>query len=72
MPWNYLEPHQTRNGQPSAYEVKLAGAIEEIFGHGTHDLTGLLAELNGNGPTAPNGQPWTEDSFTTEMRRLGA
>lgn len=72
MPWNYLEPHQSRHGQPSPYETKLAGAIEEIFGHGTHDLAGLLAELNADGLTAPDGRPWTEESFTAEMHKLGA
>jgi hypothetical protein len=72
MPWNYLEPHQSRQGQPSAYEVKLAGAIEEIFGRRTHDLPGLLAELNSAGLTAPDGRPWAEESFTAEMHRLGA
>lgn len=72
MPWNHLEPRQSRGGQPSPYEVKLAGAIEEIFGRGTHDLTGLLAELDAAGLTAPDGRPWTEESFTSEMHRLGA
>jgi hypothetical protein len=72
MPWNYLEPHQSRNGQPSPYEAKLAGAIEEIFGRGTHDLAGLLAELGGAGLVAPDGRPWAEESFTSEMHRLGA
>lgn len=71
MPWNYLEPHQSRDSAPTAYEMKLAGAIEEIFGRGIHDLPGLLAELNAAGLTAPNGAAWTEESFTTEMHRLG-
>jgi hypothetical protein len=72
MPSNYLEPHQSRQGQPAPYEVKLAGAIEEIFGRGTHGIVELLIELNGAGLTAPDGRPWTEESFTTEMHRLGA
>lgn len=72
MPWNYLEPHQSRQGPPSPYEVKLAGAIEEAFGRGTHDLPGLLAELKSAGLAAPDGRPFTEESFTAEMHRLGA
>jgi hypothetical protein len=69
---NYLEPMQSRPAPPSAYETKLAGAIEEIFGRGIHDLPGLLAELNDAGLLSPDGGPWNEQSFTAEMHRLGA
>lgn len=72
MPSNYLSPSQSRQHPPTPYETKLAGAIEEIFGAGAHDLSALLAGLNGNGLTAPDGQPWTEENFAAEMRRLGA
>lgn len=68
----YLVIHQSRDGDPSPYETKLAAAIEEIFARGVHDLPGLLAELNGNGHQSPDGTPWTEASFTAEMHRLGA
>lgn len=69
---NYLEKHQSRLAEPTPYERKLAGAIEEIFGRGAHDLPALLAGLTEGGITAPDGTPWTEESFTREMRRLGA
>lgn len=72
MAWSYLEPHQSRQGPPTPYESKLAGAIEEIFGRGVHDLDGLLTELNAAGITAPDGRPWTERSFTEQLNRLGA
>jgi hypothetical protein len=36
-----------------------------------HDLPGLLAELDAAGLPAPSGAAWTEETFTTEMRRLG-
>ncbi|TAM84947.1 MAG: hypothetical protein EPN43_12065 [Jatrophihabitans sp.] len=72
MSWNYLEPHQSRQGPPSPYEVKLAGAIEEAFGRGSHALPELLAELKADGLVASDGRPFTEASFTTEMHRLGA
>jgi hypothetical protein len=72
MSSNYLEPVQSRQVPPSAYEVNLAGTIEEIFGRGVHDLPGLLAELNDTGLTGPDGRAWTEESFTVEMHRLGA
>ncbi|OZD68863.1 hypothetical protein CH272_28025 [Rhodococcus sp. 05-340-1] len=69
---NYLSAHQSRSAQPSPYETKLAGTIEEIFGSGTHDLPGLLKGLADAGLTAPDGTAWTEESFTTEIARLGA
>jgi hypothetical protein len=72
MPANYLSPHQSRAADPSPYEVRLAGAIEEIFGAGSHDLPGLLRGLADAGLSAPDGQPWTEEAFIAEIERLGA
>lgn len=72
MSSNRMGPHQSPSGDPAPYELKLAGAIEEIFGRGTHDLSGVLVELNGAGLSAPDGRPWTEESFVAEMHRLGA
>lgn len=72
MSTQYLVKNQTRTADPTAYERKLAGAIEEVFGSGRHDLPGLVDGLNGMGVLAPGGQAWTEESFATEMRRLGA
>lgn len=68
----YLVTHQTRTADPTAYELKLAGAIEEVFGTGRHDLPGLLSGLNDMGVLAPGGAPWSEESFRAEMQRLGA
>jgi hypothetical protein len=68
----YLNPRQTRDGEPGSYEARLAQGIEKVFGTGTHDLPGLVAGLNGEGLFAPDGQAWTEKSFTAEMKRLGA
>ncbi len=68
----YLVKHQTRKADPTAYEVKLAGAIEEVFGSGRHDLAGLVTGLNDMGVLGPGGAPWTEESFRTEIQRLGA
>ena len=67
----YLEVHQTHPDPFTPYETKLAGSIMEIFGRGTHDLPGLVAGLNDLGLHAPDGGEWTEDSFRTEMRRMG-
>lgn len=67
-----LEPHQARSGEPTPYERKLAGAIEEVFGAGRHDLPGLVEGLNDMGVLGPGGEPWTEASFRDEMKLLGA
>ncbi|MFE4954474.1 recombinase-like helix-turn-helix domain-containing protein [Streptomyces sp. NPDC056653] len=73
----YLNPHQARTADPTPYEKKLAAVIEDVFGSGAHDLPahdlpGLVAGLNARDLPAPDGNPWTEDAFRTEMRRLGA
>lgn len=67
----YLVKNQTRIGDPTPYDQKLAGAIEEVFGSGRHDLPGLVDGLNDLGLLAPSGEPWTEESFADEMRKRG-
>ncbi|MDV6275102.1 recombinase-like helix-turn-helix domain-containing protein [Rhodococcus erythropolis] len=68
----YLVEHQARSVPATPYEAKLAGAIEEVFGSGRHDLDGLVDGLNQLGMLAPNGEPWTADVFTAEIARMGA
>ena len=68
----YLEPHQARQRQATQFEDLLGDAIERAFGEGIHDLPGLVAYLNRTGPSAENGQPWTESSYCALMARLGA
>lgn len=67
----YLEPHQARRRPPTAFEDLLGDAIERAYADGVHDLPGLVACLNRTGPSAENGQPWTESSFAALMARLG-
>ena len=67
----YLNPHQARLREPTAYESLLGDALERAFGAGIHDLGGVVAALNRTGPNAPNGAPWTEASFTALMAQLG-
>ncbi|MCF8587607.1 recombinase family protein [Gordonia liuliyuniae] len=67
----YLVPHQARKFEPTPYERKLAGAIEEVFGDGGHTLEALIEGLNENGFHGPDGKPWSQDSFTAEMARMG-
>lgn len=71
MSEQYLTVHQTRSWPPSAYEMKLAGAIEEIFGSGHHDLDALVAGLNAAGIAAPDGVPWVADRFVDQFGALG-
>ncbi len=68
----YNETHQNRGGPPTSYENLLGDSIERAFAQGIHDLDGVVGYLNGAGPSAPNGQPWTSASYQQEMARLGA
>ncbi len=68
----YNETHQTRSAPPTAYESLLGDSIERAFSQGIHDLEGLVGYLNTAGPSGPNGQAWTGDSFSQEIARLGA
>lgn len=68
----YNETFQNREAAPTAYESLLGDAIERAFGMGIHDLDGLVAYLNRTGPSGPNGQPWTAESYQLEMARLAA
>ncbi|MDO2934620.1 hypothetical protein Q2T94_09930 [Paeniglutamicibacter sulfureus] len=72
MSEQYLEPNQTRNGPATAYELKLAGSLSEVFSTGTHDLPGIINGLNALGLHAPGGTAWNEENFRAEMKRLGA
>lgn len=71
-PTQYLVTHQTRTREPSAYEYKLAQVLEEVFGQVGHELSDVVRGLNDRSVRAPDGAPWTEESFRTEMKRLGA
>ncbi|TWP34687.1 recombinase-like helix-turn-helix domain-containing protein [Leekyejoonella antrihumi] len=68
----YLEPNQTREGPLTPYEAKLSGLIQRVFAEGHYGLQELVQGLNDHGSTAPDGAPWTEESFRAEMSRLGA
>jgi hypothetical protein len=68
----YLEEHQSRRRPPTAYELKLAGAIEEVFGGGAHDLQGLVAGLAALGVTTRDGRPMTAEDLLNDIRDLEA
>lgn len=63
---------QTRGQVPSDYEISLAEALVTCFDAGIEELDALVAGLNERGVLAPDGAPWTTQSFEREMERLGA
>ncbi|MFC7882870.1 recombinase-like helix-turn-helix domain-containing protein [Streptomyces sp. NPDC057376] len=71
-PWPYLAPHQTRDHEPTPYEIKLARTLEDIFTKDGHELPDVIDGLNSRQLRTPTGEPWTEESFRAEMHRLGA
>lgn len=71
LPAQYLEVHQHRNAPPTAYENLLGDSIERAFTQGIHELAALVDYLNTAGPSGPDGQAWTKESFEREMTRLG-
>ncbi|MEV4951867.1 MULTISPECIES: recombinase-like helix-turn-helix domain-containing protein [Paenarthrobacter] len=71
MPEQYLDANQSRVGPANPYELKLAGALSEIFASGSHELPAIISGLNNLGLNAPDGEPWDETRFRSEMRRLG-
>lgn len=68
----YLDPHQARTHEPTAWQQELANAIESIFAKGTHELDQVIAGLNASRVRPPGGGQWTEQNFTALMRELGA
>ena len=68
----YNDTHQARTAPPTSYESLLGDSIERAFAASIHDLPGLVQYLNTAGPSGPNGQPWTSESYQHEMARLAA
>ncbi|QEZ44607.1 recombinase-like helix-turn-helix domain-containing protein [Cupriavidus oxalaticus] len=63
---------QTRASAPSAYENALGDAIEAAFEGGAQNPQDIVRAFNAAGFLGVDGQPWTEERFLSEMRRLGA
>jgi len=68
----YLDPHQTREHEPTAWQTELAGAIEAAFAKGAYELDALVAGLNASRVRPPTGGDWTAENFTALMREFGA
>ena len=45
----YLNPHQTRDRDPTDYENLLGDALEKAFAAGVHDIDGICARLIAEG-----------------------
>ena len=72
MQSQFLNPHQTRDREPTDYENLLADGVEKAFAANVHDLQGICALLNADCVPAPDGKTWTPALFELEMKRLGA
>lgn len=70
-PDRYLMTHQVRDHAPTVYEGLLGDAIERAFGADIYDLPGLVADLNRQGISDPNGKEWTEENYKAVMARYG-
>ena len=66
----YLEPHQARKHEPTAYETLFGDSLERAFTQGIHELPGLVDYLNTYGPPGMDARPWTEEILTKELARL--
>lgn len=70
-PDRYLMTHQQRLHPSTVYEGLLGDAIERAFEAGHYDLPGLVADLNRQGISSPEGKEWTEDNYKAVMARYG-
>ncbi|HTV35236.1 MAG TPA: recombinase-like helix-turn-helix domain-containing protein [Xanthobacteraceae bacterium] len=68
----YLDPHQSRDREPTQWQMELASAMESIFAKGAHTLDALVEGLNNSRVKPPDGGVWTADKYTALMRELGA
>lgn len=67
----YLQPIQSREGNPSSYEWQLAKAIERVFAAGADSPEKVADGLNELDVPGPEGKSWTVANFTAEMAQLG-
>ena len=62
-----------RQTKPAPYPpdvVRFGDALERIMGDGTHDLEGIVAQLNACGVTAGGHTRWTPQSLRAYLAEL--
>ena len=64
--------HQTRATSPTGYENELGQALEKIFSDDVIELEHIISRLNEMGVQTHSDAAWTEESFRSEMKCLGA
>jgi hypothetical protein len=66
-----FDPHDyTSDPVEIAYRNALGDGLERVLGGGCETLPELVAGLNAISACGPNGQRWTEELLTAELRRL--
>lgn len=68
----YHNPVQSQSQTPTDWQMELAGAIEAIFGKGTHELDDLISGLNASRVRPPGGGAWTKENYQAVMKELAA
>ena len=63
--------HQTSATSPTDYENELGQALAKIFSDDVIELENIISRLNEMGLQTQSGAAWTEESFRSEMKRLG-
>lgn len=66
----YLDPHQARSHEPTAYENLLGDSIERAFGSDITELDALATFLNDQGPQPQTADTWTTENLAAELKRL--
>jgi hypothetical protein len=63
---------QTRTHEETAFERRLANAMEKAFINGVSELDALIEYLNAAGVLDEENRAWTIDSYRAVIARLGA
>lgn len=62
---------QTRGGELTAFEDRLADGLMQVFGQGAEELGAVVAGLNALPCRDPDGKDWTGESLTACLHQLG-
>jgi hypothetical protein len=71
LPAPYLNPRQSQERPPSAYENLLGDALEAAFRDGATELAQVIQRLNADGIRTPQGGAWTAENFAPILESLG-